>query len=40
MELSRELLVDDTILWQDKRIVLAPPFKRVKFMEIIGEKSG
>jgi lysyl-tRNA synthetase class 2 len=40
MELSRELLVDDTLLWQDKRIVLAPPFQRVKFMEIIGERSG
>jgi lysyl-tRNA synthetase class 2 len=40
MELSRELLVDDTLLWQDKRIVLKPPFRRVKFMDIIAQKSG
>jgi len=40
MELSRELLVDDTIQWQDKRIVLRPPFRRVKFMESISAGSG
>jgi lysyl-tRNA synthetase class 2 len=40
MLLSRELLLADTIEWQDKKIVLAPPFKRVKFMEAIAEKSG
>jgi lysyl-tRNA synthetase class 2 len=40
MGLSKELLQDDTILWQDNRIGLAPPFRRVKFMEITAEKSG
>jgi lysyl-tRNA synthetase, class II len=38
--LNREILAGDTILWQEKSISLRPPFKRVKFMEIIAEKSG
>jgi lysyl-tRNA synthetase class 2 len=38
--LNREILPDNTIHWQEKSISLLPPFKRVKFMEIIAEKSG
>jgi lysyl-tRNA synthetase class 2 len=39
--LNRDLaLAEDTIRWQDKSISMRPPFKRVKFMEIIAEKSG
>jgi lysyl-tRNA synthetase class 2 len=38
--LNREILPDNTIHWQEKSISLRPPFKRVKFMEIIAEKSG
>ena len=38
--LNREILPDNIIHWQEKNISLLPPFKRVKFMEIIAEKSG
>jgi lysyl-tRNA synthetase, class II len=38
--LNREILPDNSICWQEKTISLQPPFKRVKFMEIIAEKSG
>ncbi|MEI6613762.1 MAG: lysine--tRNA ligase [Chrysiogenales bacterium] len=38
--LNREILPDNTILWQEMSISLLPPFKRVKFMDIIAEKSG
>jgi lysyl-tRNA synthetase class 2 len=38
--LNREILPDNSILWQEKSISMLPPFKRVKFMEIIAEKSG
>ena len=38
--LGRELLPDGALIWQEKRIVLEPPFKRVKFMEAIAEKTG
>jgi lysyl-tRNA synthetase class 2 len=40
LSLNREILPDNTIRWQEKSIPLQPPFKRVKFMEIIAEKSG
>jgi lysyl-tRNA synthetase class 2 len=40
LSLNREILPDNTILWQEKSISMLPPFKRVKFMEIIAEKSG
>ncbi len=38
--LSRGMLPGDAIQWQDMKIALTPPFKRVKFMEAIAEKSG
>jgi lysyl-tRNA synthetase class 2 len=38
--LNRDLLPDNTIHWQEKTISLQPPFKRVKFMAIIAEKTG
>lgn len=38
--LNRELLPDGTVPWQDRKINMAPPFKRVKFMEVIAEKTG
>ncbi|MBN2400194.1 MAG: lysine--tRNA ligase [Candidatus Aminicenantes bacterium] len=40
LNLNRELLPDNTIQWQERSISLQPPFKRVKFMAIIAEKSG
>ena len=40
LTLNRELLPDGTILWQDQKIRVAAPFKRVKFMEAISEKAG
>ncbi len=40
LSLNRELLPAGVIQWQDKKIDMAPPFKRVKFMEVIAEKSG
>ena len=40
LALGRELLADDMLHWQDKQISLQPPFKRVKFMDAIAEKSG
>ena len=38
--LSREILPSNAICWQEKEISLQPPFKRVKFMAAIAEKSG
>ena len=40
LTLNRELLPDGNILWQDQKIRVAAPFKRVKFMEAISEKAG
>jgi lysyl-tRNA synthetase class 2 len=40
LALGRELLSDNILHWQEKQIPLAPPFRRVKFMEAIAEKSG
>jgi lysyl-tRNA synthetase class 2 len=40
LDLNREILAGDTICWQDTTISMRPPFKRVKFMEIIAERSG
>jgi len=40
LTLNRELLPDGAIQWQDQKINMAPPFKRVKFMEVIAENSG
>jgi lysyl-tRNA synthetase class 2 len=40
LELAGEMLVDRTIAWQGRTIVLAPPFRRVKFMTAIAEGSG
>ena len=39
LALNRELLPDGTIHWQERQIDMSPPFKRVKFMDIISEKS-
>ena len=38
--LSRDLLPEGALNWQEKRIAVAPPFKRIKFMEAIAEKTG
>jgi len=38
--LSREILPHNAIRWQEKDISLQTPFKRVKFMAAIAEKSG
>ncbi|MCU0276594.1 MAG: lysine--tRNA ligase, partial [Acidobacteria bacterium] len=40
LDLAAELLVDNTLEWQGHRIALAPPFRRVKFMEAIAQASG
>jgi len=40
LTLNRELLADGTIQWQERKISMAPPFKKVKFMEAIAEKTG
>ncbi len=40
LTLSRELLPDGVIQWQEQKIPVASPFKRVKFMEAICEKTG
>jgi lysyl-tRNA synthetase class 2 len=40
LTLNRELLPDGTIQWQERMISMAPPFKRMKFMEAISEKAG
>lgn len=40
LALGRELLPDGSIQWQERKIPVAAPFRRVKFMEAIGEKSG
>jgi len=39
-QLSREILPDNSIRWGEKDISLRTPFKRVKFMDVIAEKSG
>jgi len=38
--LNKNLLEDDFVEYEGKRIPMKPPFKRVKFMDIICEKSG
>jgi len=38
--LNRELLADGAISWQDKKIALTPPFKRVKFIDAIAAAAG
>jgi lysyl-tRNA synthetase, class II len=38
--LNNNLLQDDAIEYEGKRISMKPPFKRIKFMEYISEKSG
>jgi lysyl-tRNA synthetase class 2 len=38
--LGREMLAGEAIQWQDRKIALAPPFPRVKFMESIAGRSG
>ncbi|MBN2346766.1 MAG: lysine--tRNA ligase [Candidatus Aminicenantes bacterium] len=40
LDLSRELLPDGAIRWQERAIPVAPPFPRVKFMEALAAKSG
>jgi lysyl-tRNA synthetase, class II len=40
LSLNREILPDNTIHWQEQSISLLPPFKRVKYMEVIAEESG
>jgi len=40
LDLAGEMLADSIIEWQGHRIALAPPFRRVKFMEAIAGKSG
>ena len=40
LSLNREILPDGSIQWQDQKISMAPPFKRVKFMDAIAEKTG
>jgi lysyl-tRNA synthetase class 2 len=39
-QLSREILTDNVIRWGEKDISLRTPFKRMKFMDVIAEKSG
>ena len=38
--LNREFLPEGTIQWQEQKISMTPPFKRVGFMAAIAEKSG
>ena len=38
--LNKNILTDDHIEYEEKRICMKAPFKRVKFMDIICEKSG
>ena len=38
--LSREFLENDEIRWQDKTISLKPPYRRLRFMDLLSEKSG
>jgi len=40
LSLNREFLPDGSILWQDQKISMEPPFKQVKFMGAIAEKTG
>jgi lysyl-tRNA synthetase class 2 len=40
LALGGELLPDGVLTWQEKRIPLAPPFRRIKYMEAIAEKTG
>ncbi|HOW45009.1 MAG TPA: lysine--tRNA ligase [Candidatus Aminicenantes bacterium] len=40
LDLAGELLPDAVLRWQGKEIPLTPPFRRVKYMDAIAEKSG